>query len=69
MTALDDIDSWRTVLAVLINRLMPKAIGLTLIARLMNKEIRTRVHTAVLWENDENKRNVVKNGGQKLHNK
>lgn len=30
-------DSWMTPLAVLINRLMPKVIGLTLIKRLMVK--------------------------------
>lgn len=58
MRALDDIDSWRPVLAVVIKGLMLKAIGLALIARLMNKEIRTGGHTAILWEIDENEWNV-----------
>lgn len=51
-------DSWMTLLGVLINRWMPNVIGFTLITRLMSKEIRTRVHAAVLQENDECKRNV-----------
>lgn len=39
-------DPWMFLLIVLITRLMPSVIGLTLIKRPMSKEIRVRVHTS-----------------------